>query len=168
MNQLRLLLVFIFICITNILMAQAVKGTVSSNFYPLKGAFIKNVSKKSLSVTDNDGNFKIEVFKGDTIITSFIGYKTDTLIYHSQTFLLLSLHTISGTLSEVVIKGNHLNSLQQYKKNQQIYRQIYRIGDNSNIFFANMKSIDNAGIGINIDALFSNFSKQGKDARRLQ
>ena len=168
MIQSRLLLVFIFICITNILMAQEVKGTVSSNFYPLKGAFIRNLTQKTLSVADAEGNFKIDVIDGDTLATSYIGYKTDTLIYYHQSFLLVPLHAFVGSLKEVVIKGNHLSTLQQYKKNQEIYRQIYRIGDNSNMFFSNGSTIGNVGIGVNIDAIFSNFSKQGKDARKLQ
>lgn len=147
--------------------AQSLPGSVTSNFISLNGAIIRNITAKKIAVSDVHGSFRINAVNGDTIITSFIGYNTDTLIVKTQNFLAISLRPFINALGEVIIKGNKLSPLEQFKKNKEDYKQIYRIGDNSHLFSAG-GGYGHIGVGLSVDALYSTFSKEGKDARRLQ
>ncbi|QEM03121.1 hypothetical protein DIU31_006140 [Mucilaginibacter rubeus] len=147
--------------------AQGMSGSVSHNNSPLSGAIIRNTETNKIAISDIDGKFQITAFKGDTLVTSFVGYKSDTLILQNQTSLSVYLQPATQSLTEVVIKGNRLDPLVIFRKNQQDYKQIYRIGDNSRLFNVG-GGLGRVGVGISIDALYSTFSKEGKDARRLQ
>lgn len=147
--------------------AQGMSGSVSNNNSPLSGAIIRNTETNNIAISDLDGKFQITAFKGDTLVTSFVGYKSDTLILQNQTSLSVYLQPAIQSLTEVVIKGNRLDPLVIFRKNQQDYNQIYRIGDNSRLFNVG-GGLGRVGVGISIDALYSTFSKEGKDARRLQ
>ncbi|WP_230548086.1 hypothetical protein [Mucilaginibacter sp. UR6-11] len=146
---------------------QSTYGIVSSNLKPLSGATIKNLSSGRLAVSGMEGNFVLTLTRGDTILTSYIGLKTDTLIFHNQSPLLISLKPLPNTLGEITIRDHQVSALDKFRKNRQDYKQIYRIGDDSHIISA-LGGFAFAGIAINIDALYSHFSREGKNARRLQ
>lgn len=166
-NKLSVLLsVVLFLC-ANISFAQSLTGSVSGNFVPLNGAVVKNISKTKATMSDVNGNFKINAISGDTLTVGFMGFKTDTLKVKQQAFLVFTLQPLTQLLGEVNISSNRLSPLAQFRKNQEDYKQIYRIGDNTHVFSAS-GDYRRIGVGLNIDALYSNFSKQGKDARRLQ
>lgn len=167
MGKHLLLVFFLIACSNRTLLAQSISGSVSNNFAPLSGATIRNITLNKLVVSDAKGNFKIRADRGDTLVTSYISYLTDTLILHDQIFLQISLYPSNNVLREVMISSGRLSPLEKFKKNQADYRQIYRIGDNTHLFFGS-GGLGNAGVGLNIDALYSALSKEGKDARRLQ
>jgi len=120
-----------------------------------------------MSVSDIRGQFNIKAAIGDILVTNYVGYKSDTVKINNQTFITIKLKQEALTLGEVIINGNRLTPLQRYLKNQIEYKEIYRIGNDKDIFFAG-GGFNNAGIGLNIDALYSAFSKEGKYARRMQ
>jgi|GEM_PF-838142 len=147
--------------------AQSIIGSISGGFMPLNGAIVRNIQAGKIAVSDDKGNFQIKAVKGDTLTISFIGYKTDSLVVNTQTFAAINLQPLTNLLSEVLIRSNKLSPLLQLRKNQEDYKQIYRIGNNRNIFSAS-GDYRHIGVGLSIDALYSNFSKEGKDARKLQ
>jgi hypothetical protein len=147
--------------------AQDIHGTVTGKGDNLTGAIIRNVRSQAITVSDINGRFLVRALYGDTLLTSFISYKTDTLIFKSQSNLNVILQVISNNLSEVTIFGTKLDPYQKYLKNRQDFKQIYRVGDKSHMFFAS-GGLGTAGIGLNIDALYSALSKEGRDARHLQ
>jgi hypothetical protein len=148
--------------------AQHLTGTVSEESVPLTGAIIRNTRIKSPVVSDTKGDFKIVAARRDTLITTLVGYKPDTTIITNQDFLIIHLQSGAMTLRDVVINGKVLSPLDKFKQNQADYKQIYRIGDDKNVFGIGSSGLEGLLLTINIDKLYSALSKEGKDARRLQ
>lgn len=146
--------------------AQNVSGMVSTTSARSIGATIKNLATSSQAITDNNGMFSIRVKKGDTLLTSQLFYKTDTLVYTGQAYLAIQLHTEKIPLREVTIKATKLSPLDIYEQNKQEYKDIYWKGDYSHMFGVSIGTMP--GIAINIDKLYNLLSKQGKDARTMQ
>lgn len=166
-NHLSFFLSVLFFLCAHFSFGQVISGSVTDNFIPLNGAIVKNISTKKVTISDVKGNFKINAVKGDTLTISLFFYKADTLVVNGQAFLAITLQPLTHLLSEVLINSNRLSPLAQLKKNQEDYKQIYRIGNNSRVFSVS-GDYRHMGVGLNIDALYSNFSKEGKAARRLQ
>ena len=82
-------------------------GTVVSETdnQPIPGVnvIIKNTSKGT--TTDFDGNYQIEVVKGDVLQFSYVGYVTKVIIIDNQTTLNISLAEDLAKLDEVVVIG---------------------------------------------------------------
>jgi hypothetical protein len=145
---------------------QNIYGFVTSDLKPLSGATIKNLNSKTLDITNENGKFELALKPGDTVSASYIGFNTETFIFRNQSPLLITLKAAPNMLGEVFIRAN-MSPLEKFKKNQANYKQIYRIGDDSHVISL-AGGLGVAGIAINIDALYSALSKEGKDARRLQ
>lgn len=144
--------------------AQTTGGmVVGDNSVILSGASVRNYRTKESAIAGTTGAFNIRVVKGDTLITSCIGYRPDTLtVANQQQYLIIALKQSYYVLNGVEIRGKYISPLDRYLKNQEDYKQIYRIGDKSHMFYVGV------GFGVNIDALYSALSMEGKNARRLQ
>jgi len=83
---------------------KMVTGTIyDENGGPLPGASVTiKGSAKGVS-SDFDGNFTIEVSKGDVLLMSFIGYETKEIEFVDQKLLSITLNPSSNQLEEVVI-----------------------------------------------------------------
>lgn len=91
---------------TNIVQqANIVKGqVVDSKGEPIIGATIQVKGSKTGSVTDLDGNFSLNARPGETIIVSYIGFKTkETKAGNGP--LSIKLEEDNKTLNEVVVVG---------------------------------------------------------------
>lgn len=142
-------------------------GIVIGESKPLNGATIKNINLNMLAISGDEGAFTLKLNNGDTVVTSYLGFKTDTLIFYEQSSLLISLKPLYNKLGEVIVKGIKVSPLDKFRRNQEDYKQIYRIGDDSHMFNA-LGGFGFAGFAISIDALYSHFSRAGKNARKLQ
>jgi uncharacterized ubiquitin-like protein YukD len=160
-------MIFILITANRMAYGQSKYGLIISNSKRLSGAIIRNTNSHKLSVSNNNGEFSLTVNTGDTVLTSYVGFKTDTLIFNNQNSLLITLYPSPNLLSEVVIRDNPINPLLKLRRNQEEYKQIYRIGDNKNIVSV-FGGAGFGGIGISIDKLYSALSREGRNARRLQ
>jgi hypothetical protein len=147
--------------------AQNVIGTVMGDSVRLSGSIIRDKRSRAMAVTDVKGNFHINANYQDTLITTFVGYWPDTVIFRNQPYLTIHLSRQLNVLREVVIGGSRVSPLLQFQKNKEDYKQIYRIGDDHHLLSAK-GGYGLVGIGLSIDGLYSLFSKEGKDARRLQ
>ncbi|SDD48606.1 CarboxypepD_reg-like domain-containing protein [Mucilaginibacter pineti] len=161
------LMFFILITANYIAYGQSKYGLVISNSAHLSGAIIRNTNSHKLSISNSNGEFSLTVSKGDTILTSYMGFKTDTMVFNNQNSLLITLNQSHNLLNEVVIRDNPINPLKKFRRNQEEYKQIYRIGDNKNIVSV-FGGAGFGGVGISIDKLYSALSREGKNARRLQ
>ena len=104
----RTLCLLIMLCTLSRLMAQEnrwVTGSVTdTQGEPIVGAIVGIVENKQKTVTDIDGNFKIEGTEGQTITVSFIGmhdYKGSI----KATSLKIVLQSNSRMIDEVVVTG---------------------------------------------------------------
>lgn len=105
---------FIWICllllVTNFAYSQVktIQGLIlDENGQPLTGATVYTPDKKSAGVADLDGLFKItNIAPGDTLIASYIGYKTVTqVVKKDDNFLRINLQPNQEMLEEVVVVG---------------------------------------------------------------
>ena len=72
---------------------------------PLPGASVLVKGTNNGTQTDFDGNFSIEVTKGESLSFSFIGMKTMTILIEDQTVLNITMEDDSNALDEIVIIG---------------------------------------------------------------
>ena len=90
--------------------AQPVNTTVSGkvtgeNGQPLPGVTVKVKNTTTAVVSDNNGEYKISVPDGGTLIFSFVGYDTQEINVNSQAMINVSLKAQNTGLNEVVVIG---------------------------------------------------------------
>lgn len=143
---------------------RKIAGTVTNQNQRLSGVFISNANTNSRTISSDRGEFAIMAQKGDTLITYQLNYLNDTLIVGDQSFLNVKLKQSAINLKEVRITGGAVRSAAEtYQKNRLEYKDIYRKGDKSHAI-----AVTPIGIGLNIAKIYSAFSKEGNDARRMQ
>lgn len=84
-----------------------VTGKVSDNISGLPGVYVMIKDSSVATVTDLEGNFTIEVIKGQTLVFSMIGFRSHSIIYSNQTKLNIELKQETSTLDEVVINAGY-------------------------------------------------------------
>ncbi len=123
---------------------------------------IFNVNNQKVVFNNTKGEFFIDAKLGDIIISSLSGYKTDTLKVGTQTALVIYLQRLAIRLPEVVFKDSALSAKAKYEETKKDFNKLYRIGNNKDLI-----TVGPGGAGLGIDAIWSAFSKEGKNARRL-
>ncbi|HNV29209.1 MAG TPA: carboxypeptidase-like regulatory domain-containing protein, partial [Cyclobacteriaceae bacterium] len=104
----RFLLLFIFLG-PLILEAQAqrlsgkVVAAVNKEGLPGVNVVLKGTAKGA--VTDIEGAFTVDVTLGTTVVFSFVGYKTQELVYDGQSNITIELEEAANELSEIVVVG---------------------------------------------------------------
>jgi len=103
------LLYFLFFCATATVTAQQmqISGTVisSEDDFPIAGANILIQGKNAGTTTDFDGNYELTVEKGDSIIITYIGFKSSTILIESQSTINVTLSPDNQLLDEIVVIG---------------------------------------------------------------
>ena len=108
--------------------SYTLKGTVTSAVVnmPIPGANIIIAGTTRGASTDFDGNFQLEVKKGDVIQVSYLGYLSQTIIIEAQQSLSLVLAEDKNALEEVVVIGygtqkkSHLTGAISKVKNEKL------------------------------------------------
>src|SRR5690606_40780733 len=81
-----------------------IKGTVmDQKGNPIPGATISVRGTTIGTATDLDGNFSINAPEGSTLVVSFIGFDSQTIVVGNQTVLSITLIESTATLQEVVV-----------------------------------------------------------------
>lgn len=160
------LIISLFIIFPALIYAQerTITGIVTSQNQRLSNTYISNVRTNARTMSNDKGEFGILAKSGDTLITYKVNYTNDTLVISSEFYMNIKLTPSSITLKEVKITASSRKSpAETFKLNKQEYRDIYRKGDQSHAVV-----ITPFGIGLSVDKIYSAFSKEGRDARRLQ
>ncbi|WP_304068993.1 hypothetical protein [Pedobacter glucosidilyticus] len=126
---------------------------------------ITNLTTATSIFNNSKGEFKLNLSAGDKITASLFGYKPDTLIFNpSQAVLIFNLKRLAIPLAEVLIQDSVISARKRFEELRKQFNSLNRIGNNKDII-----AIGNqGGAGLSIDALWSAFSREGKNARRLQ
>ncbi|WP_225036718.1 SusC/RagA family TonB-linked outer membrane protein [Winogradskyella sp. SM1960] len=84
-----------------------VSGVVTSaaDNMPIPGANIIVAETTTGATTDFDGNYQLQVKKGDVLKFSYVGYVTQSIIIDSQTTINVQLVEDTSALEEVVVVG---------------------------------------------------------------
>lgn len=80
-----------------------IQGTITDEISPLEWANIYIKNSATGTTSDKDGNFTLDVKKGDTIVVSYTGYQTKEITINDQTYIPITLENES--LDEVVVTG---------------------------------------------------------------
>ena len=102
------LFVLLLGCALQAFAQQTITGTVTDNTgETIIGASVMVKGTSIGSMTDVNGRFSLKsVKKGSTIVVSYIGYKTFTIVYNgSGSVLKIVLQEDNRTLDEVVVVG---------------------------------------------------------------
>jgi len=101
----RLLLSFMLMFASTIVLAQTeITGTVvDANGDPVIGATVMEKGTSNGTVTDFDGNFKLKVAAGKTLVFSYIGLNTQEMA--AQAGMQVTLTDNAQMLNEVVVTG---------------------------------------------------------------
>ena len=84
-----------------------VSGVVTSaaDQLPLIGVSVQVKGTSNGSITDLDGNYSVSVASGQTLVFSYIGFKTQEIQITNQKTLNVVMEEDSETLDEVVVVG---------------------------------------------------------------
>ena len=100
----RLILSFLSLMLCTIMYAQQeITGTVNDAMGPVIGATVMEKGTTNGTVTDFDGNFKLKVEPGKTLVFSYIGYQTQEL--PAQNGMAVTMKDDAQLLNEVVVTG---------------------------------------------------------------
>ncbi|MCK5857070.1 MAG: SusC/RagA family TonB-linked outer membrane protein [Bacteroidales bacterium] len=108
-NIKKVALLFLILMLSSYAKAQniSIHGTVrdSSNNSTIVGVNVLQKGTQNGIVTDNSGNYKLEVPKGSTIIFSFMGYTKKEIIAHKEGKLDVALSSSIKELDELIVIG---------------------------------------------------------------
>lgn len=109
------------------------------------------------------GEFTTNAAKGDTLVAALQGYLVDFAMVPSGNTVVFYLKRNSIQLKQVTITDTLKSAQKRFEQNQKDYQDIYRKGNDKDLI-----SVGGNGAGLSIDALYSLFSREGKNARYLQ
>lgn len=90
-----------------------VSGTVSAPDGPLPGANVTVKHKNTGTITDLEGKYALTVQPNDTLVFSYVGYKTITQPVEGRTSINVQLKEDATALGEVVINAGYYNTTQR-------------------------------------------------------
>ena len=100
----RRLMSFLALTLCTVVYAQQeITGTVTDAMGPVIGATVMEKGTSNGTVTDFDGNFKLKVQAGKTLVFSYIGYKSQEL--PAKDGMQVSMEENAKELAEVVVTG---------------------------------------------------------------
>lgn len=133
----------------------------------LTRVYIFNTRSQKALYNNTKGEFKTIAQTGDVLIAQLDGYQSDTVKVGPVNDVIFYLKRKSIRLQEVIVKDTLQSPSKRLKEIQEDYKDIYLKGNSSDIFNIGGPN-GGGGVGLSIDALYSAFSKEGKDARKLQ
>jgi len=77
----------------------------ATNNEPLPGATINLKNKQLVTITNNDGFYNISASNNDTLVFSFLGYKTYEVVVGGDKKIVVSLQENRQKLNEIVVVG---------------------------------------------------------------
>lgn len=164
-------LTFLLLLVGTISFAQerVVEGVVFDRDSKLRLArvFVYNTRTERGIYNNAKGEFKLIAQKNDVLVARLEGFTSDSVKVTSNGDVVFYLRRNSIRLKEVVIRDSVINPSKRFQEIQNEYRDIYRKGNVSDIFNIGGGN-GQGGVGLSIDALYSLFSKEGKNARLLQ
>jgi len=146
--------------------AQAVRSVEGIVFDQFSGqrvakAFIRNDETKENTFNNSRGEFSLHVEAGEKIIVEKEGYFTDTLTYAGQAVLLVYMRRSSIYIPEVRVVARQSPD-DVLKATKEAYRKSFNLADPGDVF-----TVGPTGAGISINAIYSLFSREVKQAKRL-
>ncbi|WP_270088819.1 hypothetical protein [Sphingobacterium sp. SYP-B4668] len=163
-SSLYILFLLIFVGKNETLFAQKqVEGIVfdSDTKQRIAKVNITNINSEEEVYNNTRGEFSIRAKKGDVLIASSKGFHSDTLTMDDRPVLLFYLRRATIYLDEVSVMGRKTPE-QVFKEERESFNKAYRLADPGSVF-----SVGPTGAGVSINAIYSLFSREVKNAKRL-
>lgn len=143
--------------------ALSVEGIVFDQFSGQRvgKVFIRNAQTKENTFNNSRGEFSLSLGKGDQVILEKEGYFTDTLAYTGQPVLLVYMRRSSIYIPEVRVVARKSPD-DVLKATKEAFRKSYNLAEPGDVF-----SVGPTGAGISINTIYSLFSREVKQAKRL-
>ncbi|MDF3077839.1 MAG: hypothetical protein K0S09_1728 [Sphingobacteriaceae bacterium] len=164
-----LAIVFFIACFLPRLFAQqTVQGVVfdRDSKQRLTRVYIYNTRTHKGFYNNSRGEFFTDAAKGDTLVAALQGYHVDTATVKSESSVVIYLKRSSIVLKDVSVTDTTRSPRSVLENNKKEYDEIYRKGNDKDLL--KIGGGNNVGVGLSIDALWSLFSREGKNARYLQ
>ncbi|QBQ42911.1 hypothetical protein E2P86_17915 [Sphingobacterium psychroaquaticum] len=123
--------------------------------------FVKNESTRENIFNNARGEFEISVSVGDKIVAEKEGFYGDTILYTGQKILLIYVARKSIYIPEVRVVARR-SPEEILKQRREDFSKAYKLSDPGSVF-----SVGPTGAGVSINAIYSLFSKEVKQAKRL-
>jgi hypothetical protein len=130
--------------------------------FRINRVIITNLNTQESVFNNTKGEFFIKASVGDILTSKLQGYKSDTLKFKGQASLIIYLKRLSIPLPEVVFKDSVLSAKAKYEETKKAFSRAVALGNNKDLI-----SVGPTGAVLGINALWSSFSREGKNARRL-
>ncbi|MEJ0106681.1 MAG: TonB-dependent receptor [Bacteroidota bacterium] len=105
----RTMLLALFTFLISVAFAQekiTISGKVTNGETNLANVSVKIPGSRAGTTTDEQGNFKIDAVKGQTLVFSYVGYEEQSLTISDQKEINITLKILEGNaLNEVVVVG---------------------------------------------------------------
>lgn len=156
---------FTLLCVNVNAQEKPLEGIVFDKYTKarLNRVNIYNPRLQQAVYNNTKAEFSINAQKGDLLIATLAGYKTDTFVVANQTTVLIFLKRLAISLPQVTVIDTVLSAKSKYEKTKKDFYTMYRLGNNRDVL-----SVGPTGAGISIDAIWSAISREGRNARKLQ
>ncbi|MES2267732.1 MAG: hypothetical protein V4520_13300 [Bacteroidota bacterium] len=153
------------LCVNAFAQTKEVTGIVFDKDSKARVAKVNVLNSTSGKSTYNNfkGEFNIDAKPGDILIFSKPDHYNDTVKIKDYTALAIYLKPNAIALREVTIRDSFLSPQKRLANTQREYSKIY--GSQYN---ADLLNVGSGGVGFSIDALYSAFSKSGRNAEKLR
>ena len=84
-----------------------------SNGYPLMGVTVWRKGSRAGSVTNDDGNYRIEAASGDTLVFSFLGFKQQEKLVRYEKMINVVMQEDVNSLDEVTVLSTGYQNIQK-------------------------------------------------------
>lgn len=164
-TTIHLFLIIACFCSSHLLFGQAftVQGIVfdKNNNQRIGKVFIRNESSKQNTFNNSRGEFEIDLNIGDNLILEKDEFFPDTISYTGQKILILYLTRKSIYIPEVRVVARK-SPEEILKQRREDFNKAYKLADPGSFL-----SVGPTGAGVSINAIYSLFSKEAKQAKRL-
>ncbi|HCU43854.1 MAG TPA: hypothetical protein DF610_01990 [Sphingobacterium sp.] len=164
-NLQNIVILLLFFAIVPTAIAQKKIEGIVSDFHTkqrISKVTIRNVRTNEEVYNNTKGEFSILAEKGDALIATSREYFPDTVVVSMSPVILFHLKRESIYIDEVSVVAKK-DPDEILKKAKTDYEKAFRLSESGDLF-----SVGQNGAGLSINSIYSLFSREAKNAKRLK
>lgn len=164
-NRQNIVILLLFFAIVPTAIAQKKIEGIVSDFHTkqrISKVTIRNVRTNEEVYNNTKGEFSILAEKGDALIATSREYFPDTVVVSMSPVILFHLKRESIYIDEVSVVAKK-DPDEILKKAKYDYEKAFRLSESGDLF-----SVGQNGAGLSINSIYSLFSREAKNAKRLK
>lgn len=164
-NLQNIVILLLFFAIVPTAIAQKKIEGIVSDFHTkqrISKVTIRNVRTNEEVYNNTKGEFSILAEKGDALIATSREYFPDTVVVSMSPVILFHLKRESIYIDEVSVLAKK-DPDEILKKAKTDYEKAFRLSESGDLF-----SVGQNGAGLSINSIYSLFSREAKNAKRLK